>query len=454
MPVWERYYQPMNGLALGFGGDRTENVLWRLQHGEVDGIAPKVAVLMFGTNKHRPSPGGSEDHGHRHQAQYRRTAPPPAGHQDTAAGDLPARRHRRTTSLRRINEQVNGIISGYADNRHVFFLDINKQFLEADGTLSKDIMPDLLHPNEKGYEIWARAMAPELQRLMAGGDSSGGGSYAWDNVAIGGSGFVSGIITSKTEKGLIYVRTDVGGAYRWDVGGKRWIPLLDWVSDQETGLLGVESIAIDPGAPNKVYLSAGVAYLNGGASAILKSSDYGKTFTKIDVTSQFKVHGNGMGRGNGEKLQVDPANGKILYVGTRANGMFKSVDEGLTWRHLDGLDVGATPNKNGVSFVVLDPAAAGERGTQRIFAGVSRYGSVGANLYMSTDAGKTFSALAGGPTALMPQRAVLAKGSLVVAYAQGRRPVGRCGGMARAWNRARCGSTISPPPNGATSRRR
>jgi hypothetical protein len=82
---------------------------------------------------------------------------------------------------------------------------------------------------------------------------------------------------------------------------------MDWVSDKDTGLLGIESLAIDPSSPNKLYLSAGIAYLNGGASAILKSDDYGQTFKRIDVTSQFKVHGNGMGRGNGEKLQVDPA---------------------------------------------------------------------------------------------------------------------------------------------------
>jgi photosystem II stability/assembly factor-like uncharacterized protein len=189
---------------------------------------------------------------------------------------------------------------------------------------------------------------------------------------------------------------------------------MDWVSDKETGILGVESIAIDPNAPNKVYMSTGIAYMNGGASTMLKSSDYGKTFTKIDVTGQFKVHGNGMGRGTGEKLQVDPFDGKILYVGTRANGIFKSIDEGLSWHHLDGLDVTATPNKNGISFLLLD------RG--RMFVGVSRYGAVGENMYMSADGGKSFSALTGGPSKLMPNRAVIADGKLVVVYAQGAGP--------------------------------
>jgi lysophospholipase L1-like esterase len=166
--VWQRHFTQYHALELGFGGDRTENVLWRLQHGEIDGIAPKVAVLMIGTN----------NTGHRDEDS-----------QTTAAGikrlldeihqRLPAtkvlllaifpRGEKPDDSQRRLNERVNGIIAGYADGRDVVFLDIGKAFLDPDGRLSRDVMPDLLHPDEKGYAIWQRAMDAQLQQLLSAG---------------------------------------------------------------------------------------------------------------------------------------------------------------------------------------------------------------------------------------------------------------------------------------------
>jgi lysophospholipase L1-like esterase len=163
--VWQQHYAAHHALDLGFGGDRTENVLWRLQHGEVDGIAPKVAVLMVGTN----------NSGHRAENP-----------QTTAAGiqrlveELRQRLPRTKVLLlaifprgatpddflRGLNERVNKIIAGQADGSMVHFLDINHELLERDGTLDKAVMPDLLHPNAKGYAIWQRAMDPTLQRLL------------------------------------------------------------------------------------------------------------------------------------------------------------------------------------------------------------------------------------------------------------------------------------------------
>ncbi|MDQ8202187.1 hypothetical protein [Pelagicoccus sp. SDUM812003] len=250
-------------------------------------------------------------------------------------------------------------------------------------------------------------------------------NYTWDTVRMGGGGFVSGIITSKSEQGLRYARTDVGGAYRWDSDAGEageWIPLNFGVSAEELGLLGIESLAIDESSPNKLYLLAGTSYFNNGRTAILRSDDYGATFEIVDVSAQFKVHGNGMGRQSGERLQVDPNNGDVLYSGSRWTGLFKSLDAGKTWARLDALDVTTTPNQNGVHLVVIDPSSAANGASQTLFVGVSRFGE---NLYRSDDAGASFSPIAGAPTDLMPHRAALASdGNLYLAYADGPGPHG------------------------------
>nr|WP_197071513.1 cellulose binding domain-containing protein [Massilia sp. JS1662] len=248
-------------------------------------------------------------------------------------------------------------------------------------------------------------------------------TYRWDNVAMGSGGFVTGVVPSKLERGVVYARTDVGGSYRWDGFNERWIPLTDWLSESDTGLMGVESIAVDPRNRGTVYMLAGTSYFSNGKTVIMRSTDYGQHFDVIDVTAKFKAHGNGMGRQNGERLQIDPGSSNVLYVGTRANGLFKSVDSGSTWTRLNGLNVNETANGNGISFVLPDPTSVSGGTAKRIFVGVSRFGSVGPNLYMSKDGGVTFAPVAGAPTSLMPQRAAMtSKGRLYLTYANGAGP--------------------------------
>jgi xyloglucan-specific exo-beta-1,4-glucanase len=248
-------------------------------------------------------------------------------------------------------------------------------------------------------------------------------AYTWDNVDIGGGGFVSAIIPSKTESGVVYARTDVGGAYRWANTNGRWVPLLDWVSEDQVSYTGVESLAVDPKNAANVYMLAGISYFNGGKTAILRSGDYGKTYSVIDVTSQFKANGNGMGRQNGERLVVDPGSSSVLYVGTRANGLFKSTNWGATWSQMTSLNVTTTPNENGISVVMADPSSVSGGVAQRLFVGVSRFGSVGPNFYRSNNAGGSFTAVTGGPSNLMPQRAAFdGAGNLYITYANGAGP--------------------------------
>jgi beta-glucosidase len=165
LTVWNRHYKQYNALDIGFSGDRTDHVLWRLQHGEIDSIHPKAAVLLIGTNNtgHRLEPAGSTAAAIKRIIDELRQRLP-----DTKILLLAIfpRNDRPGMQVTRINDDINAILPGLADNKTIFFLNINRALVSADGTLSKDIMPDLLHPNENGYEIWAREMGPALQKLM------------------------------------------------------------------------------------------------------------------------------------------------------------------------------------------------------------------------------------------------------------------------------------------------
>jgi len=164
-PVWDEYYKAYNALDLGFRGDRTEHVLWRLQHGEVDGLSPKVVVMMIGTNNtgyRQEDPDTTAAAIRRLVEELRQRMP---GAKVLLLAVFPRDEHPDTLS-RWINDQVNTRIAALADGGHVFFLDIGKALTGPDGTLSRTVMPDLLHLNEAGYRIWARDMQPALQKLL------------------------------------------------------------------------------------------------------------------------------------------------------------------------------------------------------------------------------------------------------------------------------------------------
>lgn len=243
---------------------------------------------------------------------------------------------------------------------------------------------------------------------------------------MGGGGYVTAVLPSRTERGLFYARTDVGGAYRWNSMTGRWVQLLDWVSEDDVGLLGIDSMALDPRDPSVLYVLAGTSYFSGGKTVVMRSTDRGATFSQTtNLTSSFRAHGNGMGRGNGEKIQVDPGDSNVVYVGSRNNGLFRSTDAGASFSRLASLPVTTTPNEAGISFVLLDPASVSGGRAQRILVGVSRYGSVGANLYRSNDAGATFAPVTEAPAGYMPQRAALAgDDNLFITYGNGAGPHG------------------------------
>lgn len=168
---WERYFAgaPYNALNLGFGADRTEHVLWRIENGGLDGFKAKVVVLMIGTNNtgHHPfaeCPPIDTIAGIKAIIDLIREKQPSARiilHPIFPRGERPDDENRVR------NETVNREIVKFADGRHVIWCDFNDQLLNADGTLSREVMPDLLHPAALGYEVWANALLPVLKDALA-----------------------------------------------------------------------------------------------------------------------------------------------------------------------------------------------------------------------------------------------------------------------------------------------
>ncbi|MEU3316831.1 RICIN domain-containing protein [Streptomyces sp. NPDC006662] len=255
----------------------------------------------------------------------------------------------------------------------------------------------------------------------AGGQTPGSGPYTWRNAQVVGGGYVTGLVFNPREKGLLYARTDMGGAYRWDTGAEQWIPLTDWLGEKDWNLLGIDALATDPVDPGRLYLAAGT-YTNNwaGNGAILRSTDRGRTFQRTELP--FKLGGNEDGRGAGERLAVNPADNGTLLLGTRKNGLWRSTDHGATWSQVssfpvkDGAGSGA-----GISFVTYGPA-----GSRTVYVGVADRST---SLYRSSDGGSTWQAVPGQPTGQLPQHGVLSgDGSLYVSYANALGPNGVTGG--------------------------
>lgn len=163
--IWAKHYANRNAANFGISGDRTEHVLWRLDHGNFDGLSPKLIVVMIGTNN----------------TGHRKDKP-----EDTAAGvrailgklqqkcptskvlllAIFPRGEKPDDEMRKLNVDANKLIEKFADNKTIFWKDIGNLFLDDKGVMKKDLMPDMLHPTTEGYKIWADAIEPDIVKLL------------------------------------------------------------------------------------------------------------------------------------------------------------------------------------------------------------------------------------------------------------------------------------------------
>lgn len=173
--TWDQYYAPRNAVNMGFGGDRTQHVLWRLQNGEVDGIDPKLAVLLIGTNNSNDDTAEEIADGIKAVcAEIRARLPTtkilvlaifPRAMGNREQRKLVEHGASENDQWAR-NDKASQLASEIADDRVIYFRDINRHFLDEDGVLTREIMPDLLHLSEDGYRMWAEAMEPAVRELM------------------------------------------------------------------------------------------------------------------------------------------------------------------------------------------------------------------------------------------------------------------------------------------------
>jgi beta-glucosidase len=168
--VWSEFYGHRKVINFGVGGDRTEHVLWRFEQGQLDGIKAKVAVVMIGTNNSNKNKDGTETYtdadileGVTAIVNQIRTRQPET--KIILLGIFP--RGKNFSSQRGRLLEVNQALAKLDDGKNIFYLDFGSQLIENDGSISKSIMPDYLHPNAAGYKIWANAIEPKLKKLLA-----------------------------------------------------------------------------------------------------------------------------------------------------------------------------------------------------------------------------------------------------------------------------------------------
>lgn len=281
----------------------------------------------------------------------------------------------------------------------------------------------------------AQALTPEPAAVQSSAD------YTWDTVALGGGGYVTGMLLHPAEKDLAYIRTDVGGMYRWEPAESKWIRLLGHIPWSEWNLNGVESIAVDPSDPDVVYAALG-KYNWQGPSDIVKSTDRGETWVRSNLsngTGDVRMIGNGPDREAGERLAVDPNNGSTVYFASRYDGLLRSTSASApgTWSPVGSFPAPAVTvdQPTGLTFVTFDPKTGVKGGTtQTLYVG-----AWGTGVYRSTDGGATWGLLEGSP--LKPVRSALrADGVLFVTHTAGvAKFVPDAGGAGGVW------SDVTPP---------
>ena len=222
-------------------------------------------------------------------------------------------------------------------------------------------------------------------------------------VRLGGGGYVSGFVVHPKDPNIRYIRTDVGGAYRWDADKEEWIPITDQMT--HSSYTYIDGIAIDPNNVDVVYICAG----NGYPSDVFKSTDRGETWERTKISTQFK--GNQGNKGVRECIQVDPNNSDVVICGTRDAGLKVSLDGCESWQNVKVL-----PDKQEceIRSVVIDKTSLRNGRSQVIYVSVT-----GVGVFKTSNAGESWALLENSPTEGGHNLAISNNGKLVVGCSEG-----------------------------------
>ncbi|RQP25460.1 dockerin [Albitalea terrae] len=224
----------------------------------------------------------------------------------------------------------------------------------------------------------------------------------WSSAKFGGGGYVTGLVFHPTSANLLYARTDVGGAYRWNQATSSWLPITDGFTAAEGFQHGVESIALDPTNDRLVYIVTGMYASTDATARLYISSDRGDHWTHVDLP--FSAGANNLGRAIGERLSVDPNKPSTLFFGSRTAGLWKSTDSGRTWAQVTSLSSAKLSSDQlnalggqamGVELVVFDTGTlGGGNATPTLYTAIApdyvNAAGLSSNLYKSTDGGASW----------------------------------------------------------------
>jgi hypothetical protein len=239
------------------------------------------------------------------------------------------------------------------------------------------------------------------------GASGWAAAYTFKDVVVEGGGYVPAFVYHPNSSGLLYCRTDMGGAYRWDPTNSVWIPLTDFITLDNEDSLGMLALALDPNDATRLYLETGKYTQTSWAQEgnLLVSTNQGSSFTIVPLP--FWVGGNENGRGLGERLAVDPNLGSILFAGATTDsagngGLWKSTSYGSA-----GSWVKTSFPINNVSFIMFDPTGTTGSATQTLYVGTGTPTTGNSGLYRSADGGSTWVVVPNQPTGLIAARGVI-----------------------------------------------